>query len=80
VRTDKNGTPYRGSFYFGLNFCAYCLGLVSNGRTVRRVRSPSFGDVKQTEIMIPEGRQAFHKNCWLHFRYPEDSAAKGDGG
>lgn len=57
-------TPKKEAFYFGLYVCAYCLGSVFGKNRKRHVlKSPEFADVAETEIIIPAGRQSFHKEC-----------------
>lgn len=73
--TDKNGTPYRDSFYFGLYTCAFCLDIKpihGKDRQKRILSEPEYGDWHKTEIIIPAGRHSFHKECLTKLEWPGD--------
>lgn len=62
--SDKNGVPYFESFAFGLYECAVCGDRCYKKRISRRLKRPMYADFKETEVLIPAGRQSFHRDCF----------------
>lgn len=68
LSTDKNGMPLHESFAFGLYECAKCGGNCYGHRVARVLKGPFWADFKETEVLIPAGRQSFHPTCWQEIK------------
>ena len=57
--------PEKESFYFGLYTCANCLSdAYGKGRKSFVLRRPLLEGLKEdSPVIIPAGRQSFHKQC-----------------
>lgn len=69
---DRNGIPLREMFAFGLYECAMCgANCFGSKRRTRKLKEPVWADFKKTEILIPAGRQSFHRECLRKLEAPQ---------
>lgn len=62
IQTDKNGVPLKEAFAFGYRVCAVCHEFTPYPHS-RALTRPIYADYAETEVLIPAGRQHFHKDC-----------------
>ena len=72
METEQYGTPVKQSFFFGKETCAYCLDIQPMKHWHRKTyfvwpERRGFDE----EILIPGGRQAFHKECLKQLKADE---------